>query len=325
MQYPEPAMAPENTGPVFIVGAPRSGTTLLQYMLRSHPRISLPTGESHFFIPLYRDAETYGDLSRPENIRRVLEAMYRQSADFLDTDLHGLTFDIGKLTDEFHAEKRFSMQSIIAGLFEKNAALEGKARWGDKTPYYILHIPKLLEWFPNGQIIHLIRDGRDVALSLFARSHDFGVYNTYFAAKYWQQYVETGHAYGAGLPDNTYLEIRYEDILGDQRAVMQQICHFLGEEFSESLLNFKKAGQAGKTPLLQKPVQASNAEKWRERMSNRQIRVFESAAGDTLSRFGYPLLTGARPLPLALRAAYRAHNKAGQHLRRLRTLRNPST
>ena len=313
----------QGNGPIFIVGAPRSGTTLLQYMLRSHPRISLPTGESHFFVPLYRDAGNYGDLSKHKNIRLVLEAMYRQSADFLDTDLHGLTFDIVKLTDEFHAEKRFSMQSIIAGLFEKNAALEGKARWGDKTPYYVLHIPKLLEWFPNAQIIHLIRDGRDVALSLFARRYDFGVYNTYFAAKYWQQYVETGHAYGAGLPNSTYLEIRYEDILRDPRAVMLKICDFLGEEFSESLLNFKKAGQAGKTPLVQKPVQSSNVEKWRKHLSKWHIRVFESAAGDTLSRFGYPLLTGARPLPFVLRAAYRAHNNALQHQRRFRLIGKP--
>ena len=325
MQHSESAMRSEQTGPIFIVGAPRSGTTLLQYILRSHPRISLPTGESHFFIPLYRNVRNYGDLSKRENIRLVLEAMYQQSADFLDTDLHGLTFNIAKLTDEFHAERRFSMQLIIAGLFEKNAALEGKTRWGDKTPYYVLHIPKLLEWFPNGQIIHLIRDGRDVALSLFARKHDFDVYNTYFSAKYWQQYVETGHAYGADLPSSTYLEIRYEDLLRDQRALMLQICRFLGEDFSESLLNFKKAGQAGKTPLVQKPIQPTNTEKWRKHLSKWQIRVFESAAGDTLSRLGYPLLTGGKPLPLALRAAYRVHNKFARNLRGLYKIRNSST
>jgi len=89
----------QGNGSVFIAGAIRSGTTLLQYMLRSHPRVSMPTWESHFFIPLYRYAENYGDLSQPENIRLVLEAMYRQNADLLDTDLHELTFDIGKLTN----------------------------------------------------------------------------------------------------------------------------------------------------------------------------------------------------------------------------------
>jgi hypothetical protein len=78
--------------PIFVVGSPRSGTTLLQYMLLSHPDISLPTGESPFFIPLFRNEADYGDLNNPDNIRRVLERMYRQSADFLDTDLHGLRF-----------------------------------------------------------------------------------------------------------------------------------------------------------------------------------------------------------------------------------------
>jgi hypothetical protein len=87
-----------NNGPIFVVGAPQSGTTLLQRMLRSHPRISSPTGESHFFIPLYRNRERYGDLREKANLRRVLEEMYRIAPDFLDTDLHGMRFDIKALT-----------------------------------------------------------------------------------------------------------------------------------------------------------------------------------------------------------------------------------
>jgi hypothetical protein len=298
-----------NDGPIFIVGAPRSGTTLLQYMLRSHPRISLPTGESHFIIPLFRSAEAYGDLTHLENIRAVLAEMYRRSADFLDTDLHGMKFDIDALAQELHTQGRHSMQAIIAGLFEKNACGEGKARWGDKTPYYVLHLPKIMAWFPDAQIIHLIRDGRDVALSLFARQDDFGVYNTYFAAKYWQQYVETGMQQGAKLGPHQYLEMRYEDILLDQKSALQKICGFLSEEFSESLLEFKKSGMAGKTPLLQKPVQSDNAGKWRSQMSPMQIRVFESAAGDTLKECGYALTTPAHRLPLPVKAAMRWHNR----------------
>lgn len=301
---------PHNNGPVFIVGAPRSGTTLLQYMLRSHPRLSLPTGESHFFIPLYRAAGRFGDLSRLENIKSVLAAMYKQSAEFLDTDLHGLKFDIDTVATELHKQGRRTMQAIIAGLFELNARGEGKARWGDKTPYYVLHLSKLLEWFPDAQIIHIIRDGRDVALSLFARRDDFGVYNTHFAAKYWQQYVEVGREQGARLNPRQYLEVRYEDVVHDQKQSLQRICAFLAEEYSDSLLEYRKAGMAGKTPLLQKPVQADNAEKWRKVMSTSQVRVFEAAAGETLASCGYPLVTSSRPLPLPVRAMYRLHNMA---------------
>jgi len=294
--------------PVFIVGAPRSGTTLLQYMLRSHSVLSLPTGESHFFIPLYRNAAQYGDLSRLDNVKRVLEAMEAQSAEFLLTDLHGLKFDVDTLAREFVAEGRSTMRDIITGLFERNAAGEGKLRWGDKTPYYVLHIPKLLEWWPDAQIIHLVRDGRDVALSMFARRHDFRVYNTYLAAKLWEQFVETGHTLGQRVSERQYLELRYEDMIGDQKSALQKVCSFLGEIYSDDLLEYKKAGMAGKTPLLQKSIQKDNQDKWKSEMTSWQIRVFESAAGATLEKFGYTLTTTGHCLPLLLRALYRWHN-----------------
>lgn len=285
----------QHDGPIFIVSAPRSGTTLLQYRLRNHPRISIPTGESHFFITLYRNRDSFGDLSRLENVRAVLAAMYQQSQKFLDSDLHGLKFDLDTLSKELCAEGRHSLPAIISGLFEKNASGEGKVRWGDKTPYYVMHIPKLMKWWPNAQIIHLIRDGRDVALSLFGRIHDFGVYNTYSAAKYWQQYVERGHELGSALPPGQYFEIHYEDLLANPEETMQKLCDFLTEEYSSNLFNIESVENAGKTPLVYQPIKSENAGKWRTKMTSRQIRLFKSAAGGTLLHFNYELTTFRSP------------------------------
>jgi len=296
-------------GPIFIVGVARSGTTLLQYMLRSHPRISMPTGESHFMIPLYRNEDRFGDLHQLENVRQVLQEMYRISANFLETDLHGMRFDIETLSRELRAQGRDTIPKIIAGLFEKNACGEGKARWGDKTPYYILHLRTIKEMFPNAQIIHVIRDGRDCALSMLSRKYDLDIYNTYHAAKHWQQYVETGQTIGHELGSDVYYEIRYEDILDDPVRAMQKICVFLEEEYNDSIVNFNKSSEPGKTPLLQKPIQQDNAQKWRSLMTHRQIRIFESAAGHILMRNEYPVFTRANPLPLLLNVAYRLHNK----------------
>jgi hypothetical protein len=295
-------------GPVFIVGAPRSGTTLLQYRLRRHPNISLPTGESHFVVPLCDNEKSFGDLSKRDNVRAVLNAMYKQSAEFLDTDLHGVRFDIEKLTDEFCSEGRTTMPSLISGVFEKNARGEGKARWGDKTPYYVLHIPKLLEWFTGAQIIHIIRDGRDVALSLLGRKDDFGVYNFYMAAKYWQQYVDVGQRDGGKLANDRYLEITFEDLLEDEVSTYERVCDFLGEPFDESMLKVKPSRDPGKTPLVHGPINQANKEKWRLRMTPWQTRLFESVAGGTLSRVGYRLHAKSVTLPLPLRGAYRWHN-----------------
>lgn len=299
-------------GPIFIVGAPRSGTTLLQYMLRSHPRISLPTGETHFMVPLYRNRAAYGDLSRYENMRGLIEDMHRRNAEFLDTDLHGMHFDIETVARDACDAGVTTVEGVFRRLLDNNARGEGKRRWGDKTPYYVLHIPLILEMFPDAQIIHIIRDGRDCALSMYAREHDFGVYNSYFAARYWQQYVETGQAHGRALPADVYMELRYEDLIRDPRAELERICRFLGEEYSDALVEYRKSGGKGKTPLLQQPIQNSNAEKWRSRMSPRQIRLFESGAGKTLAANGYPLVTHAEPMMLPLRAAFRMHNISRQ-------------
>lgn len=295
--------------PIFIVGAPRSGTTLLQYILRSHPGISMPTGESHFMIPLYRNAGKFGDLRQIENVRRVLHEMYRISANFLDTDLQGMKFDIQELSRELQEQGCDTIPDIIAGLFEKNARGEGKERWGDKTPYYILHMKAIIDMFPDAKFIHIIRDGRDSALSMFKRKYDFNVYNTYHAAKYWQQYVEVGQKSGRELGSEAYFEIRYEDILTDAVSSLKRLCGFLEEEYSDALVNFRVSTEPGKTPLLQKPIQKDNIEKWRRLMTSRQVSVFEGATGGTLALNRYEIVTGAKPIPLPLRVAYRMHNK----------------
>ena len=304
--------------PIFVVGAPRSGTTLFQYMLRSHPNISLPTGESHFLVPLFRRENEFLPLSQRDNMKRLLEAMYEKSANFLDTDLHGLRFDIERLADEFVSECRDTLQSVFVGLFEKNARGEGKIRWGDKTPYYVLQMELLLDRFPGAQFIHLIRDGRDVALSLFDRRHDFGVYNTFFAAKYWEIYVERGQRVGRNLGIDVYHEVRFEDLVQDPVQVMRSVCTFLNEPYSENLINFRKSGEAGKTPLLQQPIQQSNKEKWRSKMSSRQIAVFEGAVGETLKSNGYPLATTAQTISVPMKATYRLHNEAARRVHQLR-------
>lgn len=310
-------MMTQSTRPIFVVGAPRSGTTLLQYMLRSHPNISLPTGESHFLIPLYRQRAAYGDMSQRENIQRVLYEMHRRSTEFIETDLHGLKFDVDALAARLAEAGCRTLPQLFDAFFTLNAEGEDKRRWGDKTPYYVLHIPLILEMFPGAQIIHLIRDGRDVALSMFARKYDFHVYNTYHAAKYWQQYVETGREYGRKLSADVYHELRYEDLVFDPAASLRRLCAFLGEEYSDDLLNYRKAQtDGGKTPLLKQGVKADNAEKWRAEMTPRQIQVFEAAAGTTLREHGYALATEGQPLPLALRGAYRLHNRLATRWRR---------
>ena len=276
--------------PFFIVGAARSGTTLLQYMLRSHPEVSLPTSESHFFIPFYERREEYGNLSEIGNIRQLLTDIHDSRKRFFEEDLHGIRFDVESLAQRAQRDDRHTVPGVIATIFEANAEAEGKRRWGDKTPYYALHCETLLQMFPGAQFIHLIRDGRDCALSMLQRKRDLQIFNVYHAAYIWNRYVQSAREFGAKHPDN-YFELRYEDLLDSPQETMKSLCDFLGIEFSHSVIDFRKSSGAGKTPLLTKPLQKSNQGKWRKSMSRRDLEIFESLAGETLEKCGYELST----------------------------------
>ncbi len=299
--------------PFFIIGAPRSGTTLLQYMLRSHPALSLPTAESHFFIPFQARRAEFGDLSQKENLRALLGEIYDFKQSFFDSDVHGIDYDVERLTEILSKQGCDTLPAVISGIFRANAAAEGKSRWGDKTPYYILHLDTLNEMFPNAQFIHLIRDGRDCALSMLKRRWDLQIYNTYHAAYTWDRYVKAGRAFGSRHDDRKYFELRYEDILDRPEETIGALCAFLDVAYDESVINFRKSKGQGKTPLLKKPLKKDNRDKWRGAMSERALRIFESQAGETLRACGYtPALAEARLGRLGW-ALCESHLRLSQH------------
>lgn len=277
-----------NNSPIFIVGAARSGTTLLQYMLRSHPNISLPTAESHFFIPFYKKRNDFDDLKKEQNILQLLNEIYQSRQSFFDNDVHGIKFDAKKLAHSFHQQKLFTVPQIISGIFQSNAHAEGKKRWGDKTPYYILHLETIIEMFPDAQIIHLIRDGRDCALSMLERKWDLQIFNTYHAAYTWNRYVTAGKYFGQKHPES-YVEIRYEDILNQPELSIKKLCDFLNIEFNHSVINFKKSDGSGKTTLLTKPLQKDNQAKWKNKMTKNQLGLFEYHARKMLTECDYDI------------------------------------
>jgi hypothetical protein len=152
-------------------------------------------------------------------------------------------------------------------------------RWGDKTPEYVRHLPVLRELFPRAQFIHIVRDGRDVALSGY-RTH-FGCKNAYTAAREWKAVVEQARQFGARLPPDAFLELRYEDLLQTPGDVMERLLRFLEIDDADGAL----------TRHLYRNVpadlRAGNLNKWRRAMGVQDQRVFASVAGDVLGACGY--------------------------------------
>jgi hypothetical protein len=303
--------------PIFLVGAPRSGTTLLQYMMGSHPNVSIPTGESHFMIPIYRDREKFGNLKEKYDVRKVLEAMYSINPEFLDTDLQGLRFDINSLSNDLWSSGCDTIPKIFNELYSMNARGEGKLRWGDKTPYYVLHMKTLKEMFPDAKFIHIIRDGRDAALSMLRRKNDLKIFNIYHAAKIWKRFVQEGATTGKELGSDVYFEFRFEDLLLDPEFVVHDICRFIKEPYTDSIINYNPAKDPhGKTPLLKGPIDKSNCNKWKSQMKKTHIRIFEGVAGKTLSQCGYELMNSNKSVPFVKSFLYRAHIRASFSLKK---------
>jgi len=221
-----------------------------------------------------------------------------------------MSFDEDYLAKEFVDLGANTIPKIVTALYETNAVGEGKARWLDKTPYYVGHLPAIRGMFPDAKFVHIIRDGRDCCLSMLRRKHDLRIFNVFGAAKTWKRFVDSGQGAGRSLIRDCYMEVHYEALVADPGTVMEDICKFVNEEFDDSLVDFEKSTDPlNKTPLLSRPIQTDNTDKWRRGMAERDVRVFESVAGDTLMRNGYAVVGTQAPLSIVERVGYKTHVK----------------
>lgn len=186
--------------PVFVVGCQRSGTTLVRLLLDSHPRLSC--GPETRFL---------------ESMRRVVHEDWEALERF------------GFSREEWLAR----MAGMFAGVHADYAARRGRARWVDKTPRYALQLDFVLALFPDAQVVHVLRDARDVVVSHRKR---FGYVPALKAAVKWPRYVRAVRAAQEWLPQNQFHEVRYEDLVFDQEATVRRLTDFLGEEFDPAML-----------------------------------------------------------------------------------------
>ncbi|HLY17473.1 MAG TPA: sulfotransferase [Bryobacteraceae bacterium] len=286
--------------PIFIVGWPRSGTTLLRNLLRSHPNLTFPP-ESQFIPTYYR---AYGDPgNRADAIRLGKIILSTRSIRTWRIDLEPAAF-CGCRT----------FREVLCLLFGTWAKQEKKTRWGDKTPQYVTDIPLLRELFPTAQILHIIRDGRDAAVSALRVAFEG---NLATAALRWKASVRAGRQAGAAQSAGAYLEVRYESLLQDPEAVMKQICTFLGEPYDPAVLKpspprpHALSGAPwinGDPPDGDRVIVRSNAGKWQAMMRPSDRVLFESLAGELLQELGYGTEGKTRPVRALERWFWRLHH-----------------
>ena len=291
--------------PFFIVGSARSGTTLLRLILNAHPEVAVPP-ESRFITELWR-----GSSEVPVEPLLASIAVHNRFAAW-DVPIEAVREELGGRPAASYAE-------VITAPYRAYARLNGKTRWGDKTPRYVEQIPLLNALLSNARFIHLIRDGRNVALSY--ADVPFGPKTVAAAARLWTARVSAGMKGGRPLGER-YLEVRYEDLVEDTEGETKSICSFLELEFDPGMLNYTERARAAVLPrasiynprVTERPM--SKTRSWEKDMPERHVQIFEAVAGDLLSELGYPRRHPEPPSSARWRASL---GRLGLPVDRLRT------
>jgi hypothetical protein len=262
--------------PVFVLGHARSGTSLVCRLLLDHLGVNFGT-ESQFIVRYHQKLSRYGDLSDDSRMRRLLQDVGRERFFARTRQNFGFVFDVERALRSIETR---TYSGALRAIFEQFAASQGHVRWGDKTPDYCHDLPLLRELFPDAQFLHVVRDGRDVAHSLFAAG--FGPKNAYEAAHAWRRTLDEVRRFRETLPADAYAEIRYEQLVNDPAGTLGVIARFLGIQNADALVE-------AAAPRLEVQVRSGSVSKWKQRLSWREVECFEAFAGDELTALGYPL------------------------------------
>lgn len=262
--------------PVFVVGMNGSGTTMLAESLGRHPALFSLARETRVIPHLIRVARRYGPLEDDRRFFALWERVRRIHV-FVKRN-RGQPVPIPCNWAEFPR----SLSAVLDANYRYFAAQHGKARWCEKSPQYVQHMPDLLELFPEARFVHIIRDGRACAASFHRRWQR----HTGLAMYRWCKVLELADACAPALGPH-YLEVRYEDVVADPYVWMRRICAHVDLPFTDAVLGSSqpqsaKSGEPGR-------IHDGNIARWRSELGADELHALESIGGCWLARKGYPV------------------------------------
>ncbi len=286
-----------NPPPVpIIVGAPRSGSTLLRLMLDAHSQLAIPPETGFLGIAFGK---------KPVVHRTFFEKVTQFPRDAPAWGDYGVSSK--SFWEQLQRIDPFDVAEGFRCFYWLYTARQGKSRWGDKTPGHVFGMPLIEQRIPEVRFIHLIRDGRDVALSWkpwwFSPSQSIAE-----LAQHWMHWVETGRRHGAHRQH--YMEVRFEELVTAPERVLKSICNFLSLDFEPAMLSFhdralqrlsEHAARRAITgeivvtqeqrllqqALTMQPVEPRRAFSWKQAMSVSDQKAFATVAGSLLTQLNY--------------------------------------
>lgn len=291
----------------FIVGAMRSGTTLMRLILARHSTLAIPP-ESHFLARLFRRFSP-GDVLAGETLDEAVSIVSDNPE--WRRDWQG---DPDALRARATAAAPLGLPAFIDLVFRLQIEPTGKARWGDKTPAYLFQVPRLRACFPHARFVAMVRDPRDAYLSLVGRG--------WVGTSTWQigNYLLRCDRLVDELASDGHGDVcvvRYEDLVADTETTLHRVCRFLDLEYEPAMRDFHVDAEqkvqpweleSGVHQKLLRPMRTDDLGRWRHELARTESCEVEAVARPAIERFGYPLTLRGWQVPVwSLRARARHH------------------
>lgn len=280
--------------PIFILGNPRSGTSLLRLILDSHAKISIPP-ESHFFLWL---EDKYGSWNN-KLLNNYLDDLFASTKfETWHLDKNSLKFFLISRSIKGYAELN-SLINYYYALIKKKDVIY----WGDKNSLWIEKLSTILEYYPNAFFVHIVRDGRDVACSykelnsrnLTSKYAPKLSNNIYEIAHEWVVNLKSIESLFYTVKESNKITVKYEDLIVEPKKTITTILEKLGLQFIEEQLQFYTKNVKDIEPKLYfdwkekltQPIDKNNIGKFSKILSKDDIKTFNKEAKEILNKYSY--------------------------------------
>lgn len=289
--------------PVFVIGCHRSGTNLLYDMLLSAGGFAVYRG----YLPIYKMLiPRFGSMDATESRKQIVDT-WMHSKGFRRSGL-----EAGDLAARLIEDCR-NGGDFIRIVMDSVARQQGAPRWAVYDPDNVLYLPRIKADIPGALFVHIVRDGRDIALSL-KKMGEFRPIpwsrkpaSLEATALYWRWMVQTGRRNGQLFPDD-YLEVRYEELVTSPQQTLQDLGRFIGRDLDYAQIQSNKLGRLQETNSSFRqsrgPVETNPINRWKKMLSPEEVRRLEALVGDCLQESGYDLMTAEKDRKPSVRDAW---------------------
>lgn len=283
--------------PIFIVGTPRSGTTLTAKILGQHSKLFMP-GETHFFDDIYSRRSEFGNTPNSEYVERIitrLKTIYERYDEPEDQERITNLFEDKASRFEKQLRVCSSYREILSLFMESQAKKLGKVRWGNNAPRDLFHIDSIIDFYPDAKFIVCIRDVRDFLLSYKYKWRATAtvehvqrlkrLYHPVITSLLWKASMQRVLAISEYVPKQNLVIIRYEDLVTQPEHVMQKICDAVEEKFEPEMLSVK--GNNSSTLGKSAGIFTSSIGRWHTSLEAEEAWIAQCIAGRELKGIGY--------------------------------------